>query len=66
MKSPIITDILDHIEASAPCSLFSVGVWVGEQLNVSTLGFISAIDALVSSGAIAISSDESGLVVDLV
>lgn len=64
--SSTITDILTHIEASAPCSLFSVAVWVEEQLNVSTIGFLSIIDTLVSSGAIEVSKDDTGLIVDLI
>ena len=58
--------IRTHIEASAPCSLFGVAAWVAEQLNVSTTGFIVAIDALVSSGVIEVTKDDSGLVVDLI
>ena len=65
MQQPIISDLLDHIQASAPCSLFGVAVWANEQFNVSTLGFITAMDALVSSGVISVSADESGLVIDL-
>lgn len=58
--------ILTHIEASAPCSMFSVAVWVNEQLNMSTTGFVLALDTLVSSGAIELSSDDSGIVIDLI
>lgn len=61
-----LDDILTHIEASAPCSLFSVAVWVNEQLGMTPTGFVLAIDNLVSSGAIEVSSDDSGLIVDLV
>lgn len=61
-----LNDILNHIEASAPCSLFSVGVWVNDQLNMTTTGFILAIDTLVTSGAITVSRDDSGLIVDLI
>lgn len=61
-----LDDILTHIEASAPCSLFSVSVWVNEQLNMTSTGFVLALDNLVSSGTIKISADDSGLIVDLV
>ena len=66
MKPTNLEYILTHIEASVPCSLFSVAVWVGEQLNVSTVGFISVIDTLVSSGVIEVSKDDCGLVIDLI
>ena len=66
MKPTNLIHILTHIEASAPCSLFSVAVWVGEQLNVSTVGFISVIDTLVASGVIEVTKDDSGLVIDLI
>ena len=61
-----LDSILTHIEASAPCSLFSVAVWVNEQLNMSTTGFVLALDTLVSSGAIELSSDDAGIVIDLI
>ena len=61
-----LNDILNHIEATAPCSLFSVASWCDIQLNISIGGFVLVMDALVSSGAVAISKDDSGLVVDLV
>ena len=58
--------ILTHIEASAPCSMFSVAVWVNEQLDMSIPGFVLALDTLVSSGVIELSSDDSGIVIDLI
>jgi hypothetical protein len=58
--------ILTHIEASAPCSLFSVAAWVETQLTMSRTGFIAALDTLVTSGAIELSSDDSGIVIDLI
>lgn len=61
-----IDDIFNHISASAPCSLFSVAVWVNDQLNMTNTGFVLAIDTLVSAGVIQVSADVSGLVVDLV
>jgi hypothetical protein len=60
-----IDDIFNHISASAPCSLFSVAVWVKDQLNMTNTGFVLAIDTLVSAGVIEVSADESGLIVDL-
>jgi hypothetical protein len=58
--------ILTHIEADAPCSLFHVAVWADEQLSINAVGFMSVINTLVSANAISISSDEHGLVVELV
>lgn len=57
--------ILTHIEASAPCSLFSVALWADDQLTVSATSFAHIVDSLVSDGKIAITSDETGIVVDL-
>ena len=61
-----IKDVFTHIEASAPCSMFSVALWVQDQLELSTVGFLSVIDALVTLGKIEVSSDDSGLVIDLI
>jgi len=58
--------IRTHIEASAPCSFFSVAAWSENQLNISKSGFIAAIDILVSSNVISITSDDNGLVIDLI
>jgi hypothetical protein len=58
--------IQDHIEASAPCSLSGVGVWVEDQLNVSTGEFISILSTLAARGTISLSSDESGITIDLI
>jgi len=60
-----IHDIRTHIEASAPCSMFSVALWVQDQLELSTVGFLSVIDALVTLGEIEVSSNDYGLVIDL-
>ena len=57
--------ILTHIEASAPCSLFSVALWADDQLTVNATSFTHIVDSLVSDGKIAITSDEAGLIVDL-
>ena len=54
------------LTTSAPCSLFSVAAWVNDQLDMTNTGFVLAIDTLVSSGAIEVSADDSGLIVDLV
>lgn len=61
-----LDDILTHIEASAPCSLFSVAAWVNDQLDMTNTGFVLAIDTLVSAGVVQVSADVSGLIVDLV
>lgn len=66
MSNTPTDDILTHIEASAPCSLFSVALWADEQMSLSLAGFLVAIDALVASGTIAVTADDNGLVVDLV
>jgi hypothetical protein len=58
--------IQDHIEASAPCSLFSVGVWVEDQLNVTTVELMRILSTLASAGTISLSSDESGITIDLI
>lgn len=57
--------ILTHIEASAPCSLFSVALWADDQLTVSATSFAHIIDTLVAEGKIAVTSDDIGLIVDL-
>ena len=58
--------IRSHIEASAPCSLFSVGVWVEDQLNVTTVELMGILNTLAAAGAIELSSDESGITIDLI
>lgn len=58
-------DILTHIEASAPCSLFSVALWADDQLRVSATSFAHIIDTLVSDAKIEITSDETGIIVDM-
>jgi hypothetical protein len=58
--------IQDHIEASAPCSLFSVGVWVEDQLNVTTVELMGILNTLAKAGTISLSSDESGITIDLI
>lgn len=57
--------ILTHIEASAPCSLFSVALWADDQLTVNVASFAHIIDTLVADGKIAVTSDETGIIVDL-
>ena len=61
-----LSAIQDHIEASAPCSLFSVAVWVEEQLTVSTVEFTSILNTLASAGTIELSNDDSGITIDLI
>lgn len=58
--------ILTHIEASAPCSLFSVAVWADEQLSIDIVAFTRILNVLTASNAISISTDDHGLTVDLV
>jgi hypothetical protein len=55
-----------YIESSAPCSLFSIGVWVEDQLNVTTVELLGILNTLASAGTIELSSDESGIIVDLI
>ena len=61
-----LSAIQDHIEASAPCSLFSIGVWVDDQLNATTVELMRILSTLASAGTISITSDESGIIVDLI
>lgn len=60
------TYILDHIEASAPCSLFSVAVWADEQLDINAVQFTAAIDTLASAGVIQLDTGEHGITIDLI
>ena len=64
-------DILEHIEASAPCSLFSVGAWAHEQFGMSALGFSAIMETLVESRYITVNSVEdsegnTSLIVELI
>jgi len=61
-----LSAIQDHIEASAPCSLFSVAVWADEQLELTHVGLIAILDTLASAGTIELSSDGSGITIDLI
>jgi hypothetical protein len=58
--------ILTHIEASAPCTLFSVAVWADSQLNVNAVTFTNVIDMLIASNAIEINTEDNALIVDLI
>lgn len=58
--------ILTHIEASTPCSLYSVACWAHDQLDINAASFMYNIDTLVSEGKITVSSDDIGLIVDLI
>jgi hypothetical protein len=58
--------ILEHIQASAPCSLFSVALWADSQLTIGATGFSHMVDVLISSKLIEVTTDECGLVVDLI
>ena len=61
-----LSHVLTHIEASAPCSLFGIAVWVEDQLNVTTVELMGILDTLAKAGAIELSSDDSGITVDLI
>lgn len=61
-----IDDIFNHIEASAPCSLFGVAAWVETQLDIPLSGFIHVVDTLVAKGLIIVANEDSGLIIDLV
>ena len=58
--------IQTHIEASAPCSLFSAAAWVEKQLSMPLSGFVAALDTLAAQGIIELSSDDSGITIDLI
>lgn len=62
----VYSDILDHIQASAPCQLHSVARWAEEQLDIGPSTFMLAIDLLISSGVIEVSTEDGVLVVDLI
>jgi hypothetical protein len=57
--------IRTHIEASAPCSLFSVAAWADSQLNLDAAGFVGVIDFLTASDVISVTYEDCNFVVDL-
>jgi len=57
--------IRTHIEASAPCSLFSVAAWADTQLDIDAARFVGIIDFLVASNAISIEHENCNLTIDL-
>lgn len=61
-----LEDIFTHIQASSPCSLFSVAAWVETQLDMPLSGFIHAVDTLVAKGVIIVANEDNGLIIDLV
>jgi hypothetical protein len=58
--------IRTHIEASAPCSLFSVAAWADSQLTIDAASFVGIIDFLTAGDVISISYEDCNFVVDLV
>ena len=67
----IYDDLLTHIEASAPCSLFSVAAWGETHFNMPATVFASAMEYLVSINKIKIEVEtayggNACLVVDLI
>ncbi len=62
----VCSDILDHIQASAPCQLHSVARWAENQLEIAPSTFMLAVDLLISSGVIEVSTEDGVLVVDLI
>jgi len=60
-----LDNIRTHIEASAPCSLFSVAAWANNQLNISPEGFVAVIDFLAANESISITYENCNFVVDL-
>jgi Mn2+/Fe2+ NRAMP family transporter len=58
--------ILTHIEASAPCTLFSVAVWADSQLSINAVTFTGIIDMLILSNSIEINTENNALIVDLI
>jgi hypothetical protein len=57
--------IRTHIEASAPCSLFSVAAWADSQLNIDAAGFIGVIDFLNAGNVISVTYENCNFIVDL-
>jgi hypothetical protein len=57
--------IRTHIEASAPCSLFSVAAWADTQLNIDAAGFIAIVDFLTAGDVISVSYEDCNFVIDL-
>lgn len=60
-----IEHIRTHIEAAAPCSLFSVAAWADSQLNIDAAGFIAIVDFLTAGDVISVSYEDCNFVVDL-
>lgn len=60
-----IEHIRTHIEASAPCSLFSVAAWADSQLNIDAARFVAVIDFLTAGNAISVTYEENNFVIDL-
>ena len=58
--------IRTHIEASAPCSLFSVAAWADSQLNIDSASFVGIIDFLTAGNSISVSYEDCNFIVDLV
>lgn len=57
--------IRTHIEASAPCSLFSVATWADSQLNIDAARFVAVIDFLTAGNVINVTYEDCNFVIDL-
>jgi hypothetical protein len=57
--------IRTHIEASAPCSLFSVAAWADSQLNIDAARFVGVIDHLTACDFIRLTYEDCNFVIDL-
>jgi hypothetical protein len=60
-----IDHIRTHIEASAPCSLFSVAAWADSQLNIDAARFVGVIDHLTACNVISVAYEDCNFVIDL-
>ena len=58
--------IRTHIEASAPCSLFSVAAWADSQLNIDAARFVAIIDFLTAGNVISLNFEDCNFVIDLI
>ena len=50
-------DLLTHIEASAPCSLFGVAAWAQQQLDMTHQDFIGSIETMIAQGIVTLEQD---------
>lgn len=65
MTQSNLDHIRTHIEASAPCSLFSVAAWADSQLNIDAARFVGVIDFLTAGDLISVTYEDCNFVIDL-